>query len=429
MHRQRFVGHRSTTRIGGPRVLFVCHEASRTGAPIMFLHFLRWLAENTELNFEILLLADGPIASEFAAIAPTHLVEALGAGPASYVEAGIAKAGFPVVADRMKVARSQRSLTKLGRFDALYLNSATSALALRILPEVPPLVFSHIHELRSAFNYWFPDRDRRTMIAATDWFIACSDAVADNLVGGYEIERERVSRHYEFIRPPVVDQTRAQELRASIGVGPDAFLVGASGMVIWRKGPDLFVQCAAAVMESNPTLDVHFVWIGGAGDEHIPVESDIAKLGLEGRVHFIGELTDPGDLFSTLDAFCVTSREDPYPLVMLEAAALGVPVVSFANGGAVEFAGDPETTEHQRARIVPYLDADAMGDAIDALLADPEGRKSLGKRGQARVLGEHTIEVGAAGLYRELMDRMGSPMTTAARATTAMLDVPVQTGA
>lgn len=399
---------------GPSRVLFVSHEASRTGAPMMFLHFLRWLKANTDLSFEILLLAGGPLADDFARIAPTHRVDALGSGSASYVEAGIAKAGFPGAADRVKVGRSRRSVDHLRGFDALYLNSTTSAIALRILPEIPPLVVSHIHELGSAFNYWFPQRDRQEMLAATDWFVACSDGVATNLIGSYGVTSDQVSRHYEFVDPPVVDPFRARALRDGLGIGPDALIVGGAGAVIWRKGPDLFVQSAAALLRSHPDLDVHFVWVGGAGDEPIPIESDLAKLGIADRVHFAGEIPDPGDLFSSFDVFCVTSREDPYPLVMLETASLGVPIVSFANGGASEFAdigGDLDA-----AVIVPYLDVEAMGAAVADLLVDADQRHEVGRRGQARVLSEHTVSAAAPRLHQELLHHLGNPIDLPERA-------------
>src|SRR5690606_5747696 len=168
---------------------------------MLFLHFLRWLRATSDLGFEILLLAGGPLVDEFAAIAPTHRVEALGRGANAYLEAGIAKAGFPDVSDRLKIGRARRSIGQLGHFDVLYLNSTTSALALRILPTGPPLVFSHIHELRSAFAYWFPERDRAKMLAATDWFVACADDVGRNLVDHYDVPADRVSVHHEFIDP------------------------------------------------------------------------------------------------------------------------------------------------------------------------------------------------------------------------------------
>jgi glycosyltransferase involved in cell wall biosynthesis len=246
------------------------------------------------------------------------------------------------------------------------------------------------------------------MLRSTDWFVACAEAVAHNLIGGHGVAREQVSTHYEFIEPPVADPARAARLRRSFGIPSDALLVGGSGVVIWRKGPDLFVQAAAELVRQAPDLDVHFVWVGGPGYERLPIEQDIAGLGLEGRVHFVGELTDPGDLFSTLDAFCLTSREDPYPLVMLEAASLGVPVVTFANGGAVEFAGPQDDAAARRAAVVPYLDAEAMGATLAELLQDPGARLAMGRRGQRRVLEEHTIEVGAAALHAELMLRTGS---------------------
>lgn len=423
------MGHvRSTCVVGGtatpPRVLFVSHEASRTGAPILLLHFLRWLRDNTDLDFEVLLLAGGPLAADFAAVAPTHVVEALGTSQASYIEAGIAKAGFPRLSDRMKVGRAQRSVSHLRGFDVLYMNSTTSALALRILPEVPPFVCSHIHELDSAFSYWFPEQDRRAMLDTTDWFVACAEAVARNLVESYGVAREQISCHYEFIDPPIADPARALHLRRSLGLPDDAFLVGGSGVVIWRKGPDLFVQAAAALRRADPELDVHFVWVGSPSDERMPVEQDIAGLGLEGRVHFVGELDDPADLFSTLDAFCLTSREDPYPLVMLEAAALGVPIVSFANGGAVEFAGNSADLATRRAAIVPYLDAEAMGTAVAGLLRDRDGSRATAERGKRRVLDEHTIEVGAAALHAELIDRARRGPIPAALVDLAALSQP-----
>ena len=136
----------------------------------------------------------------------------------------------------------------------------------------------------------------------------------------------------------------------------------------------------------------------------MPLDSDISKLGLDGRVHFVGEVTNPADLFSVLDVFLVTSREDPYPLVMLEAAALGVPIVSFANGGSVEFAGDQN--DSPRAVIVPYLDVEGMAASVAELIEDDETRIAIGKRGQERVLNEHTVDVAAAALFEELMTRV-----------------------
>jgi glycosyltransferase involved in cell wall biosynthesis len=103
---------------------------------------------------------------------------------------------------------------------------------------------------------------------------------------------------------------------------------------------------------------------------------------------------------SGFDVFTLTSREDPFPLAMLEAAGLGVPVVSFATSGAVEFAGsgggDP------LAEVVPYLDVPAMVGAVIRLLDDACARRALGERGREHVLATHVTEVAAPRLFETL---------------------------
>lgn len=396
---------RSPERRRGPRILFVSHEASRTGAPIMFLHFLRWLRDETDLDFEILLLTGGPLTDEYRAVAPTHVADVLGRGATSYIEAGIAKAGFPVTSDRLKVARARRDLDHLRGFDALYLNSTTSSLALRVLPEIPPFVASHVHELESAFTYWFPAADRDAVLRRADWFVGCSEQVARHLIEAYGVHRSKVSVHHEFIQVPRVDDVRARRMRQELGLPTEAHLVGASGVQIWRKGPDLFVQAAADLVRNAPDLDVHFVWVGDAGEERIPLQADVAGTGLTDRFHIVGELLDPADLFTNLDVFCLPSREDPYPLVMLESAALGVPMVAFDAGGAREFAGSTDPAD-RRAILVPYLDTEAMATEVAGLLRDASGRKELGGRGRDHVRGNHVVELAAPRLHDELLRRV-----------------------
>ncbi|NLD78298.1 MAG: glycosyltransferase family 4 protein [Acidimicrobiales bacterium] len=387
------------------------HEASRTGAPVMFLHFLRWLKDNTDLDFEILLLAGGPLADDFAAVAPLTHIEALGTSARSYLEGGLAKAGLPKLGDRLKVSRSRQAVDHLRCFDALYLNSTTSAVALRILPEIPPVVVSHVHELDAAFRYWFPENDRRAMLDHTTRFVSCAGAVAVNLIGGWRIPRDTIATHYEFIVPPAPTAGSAAKVRADLGIPESATIIGGAGSVIWRKGPDLFLQLAATVRRLRPDLDAHFVWVGGASDEKVPTRVDAQRMGIDDRVHFVGEVAKPDDIYGIYDVFALTSREDPYPLVMLESASLGVPVVSFANGGAVEFAGRPEAAE-RRAIVVPYLDVEAMAEALIPLVENEGERRALGRRGQRHVLANHTTEVAAPALYQELRSALSGAPTT-----------------
>jgi len=88
------------------------------------------------------------------------------------------------------------------------------------------------------------------------------------------------------------------------------------------------------------------------------------------------------------DAFCLTSREDPFPLVVLEAASLEKPVLCFAEAG-----GPPEFVENHCGFVLPYLDVAAMSARIVELIENPSLRDELGRRARAKVLERHDVEV------------------------------------
>ena len=166
-------------------------------------------------------------------------------------------------------------------------------------------------------------------------------------------------------------------------------LVGGVGTMDWRKGPDLFVQLAAMVTRRLPDADVNFVWAGGdaAGPTRGGLLTDARRLGLGDRIKFVGPVEQPAQLFGAMDVFALTSREDPFPLVMLEAAAAGVPLVCFAGGG-----GAPEFVDPDAGRVTAYLDVAGMAAAVSDLLEREDERQRLGQIAAERVRQRHTVD-------------------------------------
>jgi glycosyltransferase involved in cell wall biosynthesis len=107
---------------------------------------------------------------------------------------------------------------------------------------------------------------------------------------------------------------------------------------------------------------------------------DIRRLGLADRVRFVDATSVPDRYFSIFDFFALTSREDPFPLVCLEASLWEVPIVSFDSGGARELIVDGDI-----GRVVPYGDLDAMADAIVELAGDERLRSDLGRAAKEKV--------------------------------------------
>ena len=138
----------------------------------------------------------------------------------------------------------------------------------------------------------------------------------------------------------------------------DFFNVVMVGEAHWRKGDDLFLLLAKKTVLQNS--NIHFYWIGNVEkNRKIVLQEDIKKLGLSNFVTLIDEVPNPNDYVSLMDVFVLTSREDPFPLVAIEAGMLGLPIVCFQSSTGLE-----EDIKRSGGLIVPYLDIDKMAESI-----------------------------------------------------------------
>jgi len=382
-----------------PEVLFVGHEATRTGAPLMFLYFLRWLREHTDLAFEIVLLEGGPIADDFAQVAPTVVLSDLRRHPLSKA---LTAAHLDRVAALVRSALARRVLRHLRHVRLVYCNSVASLRMVHLLGSPPPFVVAHVHELMGALEMPNSEPDRDRLRELPQEVVVASDLVGDYLVDRHGIDRDHLARHYEFIEVDAflaaVPETTG-DLRAELGIPADAAVIGAMGVAEARKGPDLFLTLASAFRRRDLGRPVHFVWVGARPDteETRWIEHDVDKAGLGDIVHVVAPQAVPAPWFQLFDVFALTSREDPFPLVCLESSLLGTPIVCFDNTGMAEFAGPGEC-----GFVVPYRDTEAMADQIEALLQDDALREEVGRRAAERVRARHDVLVAAPALWADV---------------------------
>lgn len=390
-----------------PRVLFVSHESTLTGAPMNLLHLVRWVTANTDADVHTLLLRDGPLHERFA----EHSVVTALDGPAwrelfdrhtTPPSRSLAALGGRTRAGSW----ARRQVEHLRGFDLVYLNSVTSTVILPLLPEDAPVV-CHVHEMGMALAMM--SRGQRSILRdrPSRW-IAASRAVRDDLIQDLGLDPARVAVHHEFIDARGIasrrqDPRSIERLRRSQEIPEEAAIVMGAGTVEWRKGTDLFIQVVAET--SRRTREsIRFVWLGGdltSGDSK-RIWADCARAGIRDLVRFVGTIPDPETWFAAADVFALTSHEDPFPLVCLEHAAMGHPVVTFRNGGMVELlepAGDEAA-----GCIVPFLDVDGMADRVLALLGSDHLRATVGDQLRTRVLEHHDVSVAAPGLWNDVVE-------------------------
>jgi len=396
----------SAGRPGGKKVLFISHNAERMGAQIALLHFLRWFAEHGGIPFEILLKRDGPLRPDFEALAPVAVWGEWDEDD-ELVWLGAAKGTAPAAPYGPGARRLARRLARAG-FGLVYSNTLANGLVLSSLDGLGCPVITHAHELDWSIRYHL-SAIAELAKARTARYIAASRAVARSLVGTLGVDEGAVDVVYECVpaagAPPRNILTPAQ-VRAELHIPENAWLVGASGTTDWRKGSDLFARLARAVYRARPERPVHFVWVGGSTEwrDAGMRAYDLERLGLLEFVHFIGPRRNPLDYYAAFDVFALVSREDPCPLVMLEAASLGKPILCFEeSGGAPEFVGK------ECGYAVPYGDLEGMAARALELLRSPALREAMGRAGAERVRARHDVSVTAPLILAAMRRCMGLP--------------------
>lgn len=199
-----------------------------------------------------------------------------------------------------------------------------------------------------------------------------------------------------------------------LGAAPVVGCVGRIKFV--RKGQEVLVQAAALLKQRGLTAKYLLVGAPAPGNEEHGerLRKLIHDLGLGSDVVLPGELADPKPAYAAMDIFVLPSAQaEPFGLVVLEAMAMGCPVVATAIGGPLSIVAEGET-----GFLVPPGDAKALADKLEVLLRDAALRERMAAAGrerlEARFSFANTVNELEA-LYREVLNEPVRPPQTSAR--------------
>jgi glycosyltransferase involved in cell wall biosynthesis len=360
------------------RILYVHHGADLYGASRSLLRLVSSLPRE---RFEphVLLPADGPLRGRLeAAGAPVAIDPGLVVLHRSLFQGWPARlrlgARIP-----SSVAAVRRRIRALGA-DLVHTNSAVivSPGAAARLSGVPHLY--HVREWFQEFaRLWGPYAAYLTRSSA--YVVAVSEAVAaqfpsrDNVVvvnNGFDLDEFRIDR---------AEAGAAFRRRFSLGAEPVIGCVGRIKRV--RKGQEVLVE-AAALLEARGCR-ARYVLVGApfpGNESHLAALQElVAARGLAGRVVFTGEIEDTRQAYAAMDVLVLPSvQPEPFGGVVMEAMAMGVPVVATAIGGTVDQVAEGET-----GFLVPPGDPTALADRLQRLLADSDLRQAMSRAGPRRI--------------------------------------------
>ena len=352
------------------------------------LNFLRWLKQqNDDVQFDVGLLEAGPLMAEHQAIANTDLLRREPGFGWRLRRRLFGSSPWDVASDQAFARRVRER-----GYDLVYVNTVVPKREILALRGTGVPVVCHVHELDYMMMNGLGEDGVAPLVPCVDHFIAASVAVRNSLVSRWNVAESKVTVIHEFL----VSETEARDspgvrkrVRASLGLSDNDILVGACGTSDWRKGADLFVQVARLVAADPNGHNIHFVWVGAekATSDYRRLVHDVRGSGMDSRISVVENTARPRDFFSAMDIFALTSREDPFPLVMLEAGAIGLPLVCFEATG-----GGPEFAEGDAGLLAPYLDVSAFANRILSLSADPRARAAIGGAAKRKVAERYTID-------------------------------------
>jgi colanic acid/amylovoran biosynthesis glycosyltransferase len=198
--------------------------------------------------------------------------------------------------------------------------------------------------------------------------------------------------------------------------GPRVEIVSV-GRLVEKKGFDTLIRALALVRHRLPDIRAVIV---GEGPERESLADLISELGLERNVTLVGPLTHEQTLevIGASKLFCLAAQpardgdSDALPVVLREAMARGVPVVS------TRVAGIPEAIDADVGWLVEPRSPRALANAITAALSDEAERTKRGRAGRARVITHWTVQAQAAGMLRALApadNRVGAGLASFSR--------------
>ncbi|HSV08706.1 MAG TPA: glycosyltransferase family 4 protein [Candidatus Binatus sp.] len=243
------------------------------------------------------------------------------------------------------------------------------------------------YETASPYRKHLLARARHVVAPSAD-----SLALAERALGGF---RAGTRAHVVYNGMNVAALARAADGPAPATLQPDGLpRVGMVGNLDPRKNPPVLLEAAARVRRTLGRLRV--VLIGAFRDAayETEVRAGIARLGLQDAVTTTGFLPNPFPAVRTLDILAHPALRDPFPLALLEGMALARPIVASAVGGIPEMIADGES-----GILVPPRDADALAQALLALLGDPARRARMGAAAHDRLATRFSPERFAAGMF------------------------------
>ena len=211
--------------------------------------------------------------------------------------------------------------------------------------------------------------------------LCCSEYVA-------RLQQQRISYRAIGIPSPAdiarfdaMRSVSSESLKIKFGFAPDRPLIGIVGRLQRWKGMHVFVEAMAEVFQRMPLCQAAIV--GGPHDLEPDyagwLAAEIHRRGLTDRVRMVGKQRNVPEWMQAMDVIVHASDREPFGIVVVEAMALGKPVIATKPGGPEEIIEDKKS-----GLLIPFNDPHALAEAVLFYLQHPGVAREMGETAQKR---------------------------------------------
>lgn len=342
------------------RILFINSVCSRNGSTLMLLYFLEWLNKKCPTyKIDVISVTGGTLVKEFDKVADKHYKP--------FVQKNIFYKIIRGTLRKLKLIKIDSGLfydyeiNKIikNQYDLIYNNTIFNIKFSNYLKNIcqNTKLIVHTHEMENFIKSVYSDFDKISI--QVDWFICASNAVKKDLFKNWNIQNSNV----------IYELSKFETKNSKKKINNDIVVISGSGRGAHRKGLDLFIKtCKNLLLKSNGTINFKFQWLGYLTiDEKTLHENIVKEHNLESYFSFLDEREDTSSYFTETNIFIMSSREDPFPLVCIEAANYGIPIFLFN-----KTTGTQEVFEDLNYLIAQQFDTNELAEKIISLLNNEE---------------------------------------------------------
>lgn len=336
-------------------IIYVSHDACYNGAQLLSLNIIEQLTKVFHYNVCVILLKGGVLIDKFQALAANFIC---------------------LEQEKNQSSALFQWLSRVECKKAMC-NTVVTGDVLKTLSEQGIHCISMIHEMEGIIKEYHCEGKLANIAQYADKIVFASRYVKESAEKIHPIPEEKIvispQGSYNVNPYGIHNKENQRAVRKQFGLSEDAQIALGVGFGDTRKGIDLFVKAAVRACELNRNLA--FIWVGQIHPACKPeLERLLSKCSCRNRIVFADPTDDLFKYYSAADLFLLTSREDPFPTVVMEAMDAGLPIIAFKGGG-----GYVEIVTQEAGILVEMADYEHMAEEICSLLTDESKKSSLGQ--------------------------------------------------